>query len=96
MRRPAMSTSAHSIGPPVCSPDTGAPAPGPPRHRNILATGGAGYDQDPPHEQEERLALLARFCHQLGKSPDEPVAGNVLRGFLIHNGVFIQGPVWKG
>jgi hypothetical protein len=27
---------------------------------------------------------------------DAVVAGNVLRGFLIHNGVFIQGPVWKG
>jgi len=21
---------------------------------------------------------------------------NTLRGFLIHNGVFIEGPVWKG
>ena len=27
---------------------------------------------------------------------DAVVAGNALRGFLIHNGVFIQGPVWKG
>ncbi len=27
---------------------------------------------------------------------DAVVAGNTLRGFLIHNGVFIQGPVWKG
>jgi hypothetical protein len=27
---------------------------------------------------------------------DAVVAGNTLRGFLIHNGIFIQGPVWKG
>jgi hypothetical protein len=98
----------------------------------------AGYDQDPPIEQEARLALLTGFCRHLEKSPDElvagclrttkhgdtaisakgrnaiqaaigeyvastgrtdrdaVVAGNTLRGFLIHNGVFIQGPVWKG
>lgn len=98
----------------------------------------AGYDADPPGDQEARLALLDGFCRHQGKSPDElvagclrttklgetaisakgrnavqavieefvastgrsgreaVVAGNVLRGFLIHNGVFIQGPVWKG
>ena len=98
----------------------------------------AGYDDDPPEEQDARLALLAGFCRHAGKSPDElvagclrttktgdtaisakgrtaiqtaieefvaatgrtgreaVVAGNALRGFLIHNGVFIQGPVWKG
>jgi hypothetical protein len=27
---------------------------------------------------------------------DAVVAGNTLRGFLIHNGVFLQGPVWTG
>jgi hypothetical protein len=98
----------------------------------------AGYDSDPPEEQEARLALLAGFCRSESKSPDElvagclrttkvgdtaistkgrnamqaaieefvastgragrdaVVAGNTLRGFLIHNGVFIQGPVWTG
>ena len=98
----------------------------------------AGYDSDPPEEQEARLALLAGFCRREGRSPDElvagclrttkvgdtaisakgrtamqaaieefvastgragrdaVVAGNTLRGFLIHNGVFIQGPVWTG
>ena len=98
----------------------------------------AGYDEDPPVEQEERLAFLTAFRHHLGESPDEVVAGclrttkqgdtaisakgrnaiqtaidefvastgrtdreavvagNALRGFLIHNGVFIQGPVWRG
>ena len=98
----------------------------------------AGYDQDPPAEQEERVAFLTEFCRHLGKAPDElvagclrttkqgdtaisakgrnavqtaidefvastgrtdrdaVVAGNALRSFLIHNGVFIQGPVWKG
>jgi hypothetical protein len=98
---------------------------------------GAGYDGDPPADQEERLGLLAAFCAQVGQSPEELVAsclrttkqgdtaisakgrtamqeaiegfvastgrtgreavtaGNVLRGFLIHNGVFIQGPVWR-
>ncbi len=98
----------------------------------------AGYDTDPPEEQAARLALLAGFCHHLGKHPDELVAsclrttkhgdtgisakgrnamqaaieefvastgrvereavaaGNQLRAFLIHNGVFIQGPVWRG
>ena len=97
-----------------------------------------GYDQDPPEEQQQRLDLLADFCHHVGHSPDELVAGclrttkngdtaisakgrnavqaaidehmaasgrtgrdaivagNTLRSFLIHNGVFIQGPVWTG
>src|SRR5258705_9939468 len=27
---------------------------------------------------------------------DAVVAGNTIRGFLIHNGVFIQGPAWTG
>lgn len=26
---------------------------------------------------------------------DAVAAGNTLRGMLIHNGVFIQGPVWR-
>jgi hypothetical protein len=98
----------------------------------------AGYEADPADEQEARLALLAGFCAQQAKSPDElvagclrttkvgdtaisakgrnamqaaiedfvastgragreaVVAGNLLRGFLIHNGIFIQGPVWRG
>lgn len=97
-----------------------------------------GYDQDPPDEQQDRLALLAGFCRHVGQSPEElvagclrttkngdtaisakgrnaiqaaidafmaatgrtgrdaVVAGNTLRGFLVHNGVFIQGPVWTG
>ena len=97
----------------------------------------AGYDADPPDEQEARLELLAAFCAHVGQSPEELVAsclrttkhgdtaisakgrtamqeaietfvastgrtgrdavaaGNTLRGFLIHNGVFIQGPVWR-
>ena len=98
----------------------------------------AGYDEDPPEEQQARLALLAGFCEGQGQTPDDLVAGclrttksgdtaisakgrnaiqaaigefvaasgltgreavstgNTLRGFLIHNGVFIQGPVWRG
>lgn len=97
----------------------------------------AGYDGDPPDEQQERLGLLEAFCAHMGQSPEELVAGclrttkqgdtaisakgrtamqeaiegfvastgrtgreavtagNLLRGFLIHNGVFIQGPVWR-
>ena len=27
---------------------------------------------------------------------DAVAAGNTIRGFLIHNGVFIQGPAWTG
>ena len=97
----------------------------------------AGYDTDPPEEQERRLGLLAEFCGHVGRSPEELVAsclrttkhgdaaisakgrtamndaieeyvaasgragreavtaGNTIRGFLIHNGIFIQGPAWR-
>ena len=89
--------------------------------------------------QECLLSVLADFCEQTGKSPDELVGGcflrrkatgdlfisakarqrmneaiaefvakmgwsgrdavanaNVVRGFLIHNGVLIQGGAWTG
>jgi hypothetical protein len=89
--------------------------------------------------QERLLGILADFCEQTGKSPDELVRGcllhrkatgdlfisakarismneaiadfvvkkgwsgriavangNVVRGFLIHNGVLIQGGAWTG
>ncbi len=89
--------------------------------------------------QERLLGILADFSEQTGKSPDELVAGcllrkkvtgdlfintkarqamneaisefvakkgwtgrdavangNVVRGFLIHNGVLIQGGAWTG
>ena len=99
----------------------------------------AGHDEDPPEMQERLLGILADFCEQTGKSPDELVSGcflrrkatgdlfisakarqrmneaidefvakkgwsgrdavangNVVRGFLIHNGVLIQGGAWAG
>jgi hypothetical protein len=98
----------------------------------------AGYDEDPPEEQERLLGIVAEFSEFTGRSPDELVAGcflrkkatgdkfisskarqamnesiaefvakkgwegreavqagNLLRGFLIHNGVFIQGGAWR-
>lgn len=99
----------------------------------------AGHDDDPVEMQERLLGILADFCEQTAKSPDELVAacflhkkatgdlfisakarqamneaiaefvakqgwsgrdavanGNVVRGFLIHNGVLIQGGAWTG
>ncbi len=99
----------------------------------------AGHDEDPPEMQERLLGILADFCEQTGKPPDELVGGcflrrkatgdlfisakarqsmneaiaefvakkgwsgrdavanaNVVRGFLIHNGVLIQGGAWTG
>jgi hypothetical protein len=99
----------------------------------------AGHDEDPPEMQERLLGILADFCEQIRKSPDEVVSGcflrkkatgdlfisvkarqrtneaiaefvakrgwsgrdavangNVVRGFLIHNGVLIQGGAWTG
>jgi hypothetical protein len=42
-------------------------------------------------------AAIGEFMAATGRTGREAVvAGNVLRGFLIHNGVFIQGPVWRG
>jgi hypothetical protein len=39
---------------------------------------------------------IEEFTASTGRSGREAVvAGNQLRGFLIHNGVFIQGPVWR-
>jgi hypothetical protein len=98
----------------------------------------AHYEDDPPEERQQRLALLGEFCDYTGQSPEElvtgllrttkagetaisakrreamngtinefvekkgltgreaVVTGNTLRGFLVHNGIFIQGPVWRG
>jgi hypothetical protein len=40
---------------------------------------------------------IAAFVEQRGLTGLEAVStGNVIRGFLIHNGVFIQGPAWRG
>lgn len=40
---------------------------------------------------------IAEFVESTGLEGREAVAaGNVIRGFLIHNGVFIQGPAWRG
>jgi hypothetical protein len=42
-------------------------------------------------------AAINEFMATTGRTDREAVvAGNTLRGFLIHNGVFIQGPVWRG
>lgn len=42
-------------------------------------------------------AAIDEFMAATGRTgQDAVVAGNTLRGFLIHNGVFIQGPVWRG
>jgi hypothetical protein len=42
-------------------------------------------------------AAIEAFVASTGRTGrDAVVAGNALRGFLIHNGVFIQGPVWTG
>jgi hypothetical protein len=42
-------------------------------------------------------SAIDEFMAATGRTGREAVvAGNVLRGFLIHNGIFIQGPVWKG
>jgi hypothetical protein len=42
-------------------------------------------------------AAIDEFVASTGRTGrDAVVAGNTLRGFLIHNGVFIQGPVWRG
>jgi len=42
-------------------------------------------------------AAIEDFVASTGRAGrDAVVAGNTLRGFLIHNGVFIQGPVWTG
>jgi hypothetical protein len=40
---------------------------------------------------------IDEFVTSVGLTGREAVInGNMLRGFLIHNGVFIQGPVWRG
>jgi hypothetical protein len=42
-------------------------------------------------------AAIDQFVAARGQTGREAVvAGNQLRGLLIHNGVFIQGPVWRG
>ncbi len=42
-------------------------------------------------------AAIDEFVAARGLTGREAVStGNTLRGFLIHNGVFIQGPVWRG
>jgi len=99
----------------------------------------AGHHDAPPEVQQHRLTVLAEFCRQFGRDPDELVAycflrkrdsgqrfcsvkrreeinraldafaaeqgwtgkeavvnANIVRSYLIHNGVPIQGSVWTG
>jgi hypothetical protein len=39
----------------------------------------AGYDEDPPEEQERLLGMVAEFSEFTGRSPDDLVAGCFLR-----------------
>jgi hypothetical protein len=42
-------------------------------------------------------AQIIDYVAQTGLTGKDAVtAGNVIRSFLIHNGVFIQGPAWRG
>jgi hypothetical protein len=48
-------------------------------------------------KREAMNATIQEFVEKSGLAGKEAVmAGNSIRGFLIHNGVFIQGPVWRG
>ena len=48
-------------------------------------------------KREAMNATIDEFVQKLGLTGKDAVAtGNAIRGFLIHNGIFIQGGAWRG
>lgn len=63
----------------------------------LLRTTKAGLTAISAKRRENMQAAIDEFVEKRGLSGREAtVAGNTLRGFLIHNGIFIQGRPFRG
>ncbi|MGH8998164.1 MAG: hypothetical protein ACRDY7_02095, partial [Acidimicrobiia bacterium] len=56
--------------------------------------GGTGISAKGRKAMQSAIEEFVAATGRTGR--DAVVTGNTLRGLLIHNGVFIQGPVWRG
>jgi hypothetical protein len=65
--------------------------------KGLFRTTKAGDTAISAKRREAMNVAIEEFVKKQGLTGREAtVTGNTLRGFLIHNGVFIQGGVWRG
>jgi hypothetical protein len=63
----------------------------------LLRTTKAGDVAISAKRREAMNTMIDEFVDKAGLSGKEAVvAGNTIRGFLVHNGIFIQGRAWRG
>lgn len=62
----------------------------------VLRTTKSGDTAISAKRREAMDGTINEFVEKKGLTGREAVVtGNTLRGFLVHNGIFIQGPVWR-
>ena len=63
----------------------------------LLRTTKAGDTAISAKRREAMSATIDEFVEKSGLEGKEAVVtGNMIRGFLVHNGIFIQGRAWRG
>ena len=65
--------------------------------KGLLRTTKEGHTAISSKRREAMNVTIEEFVDKQGFSGrDAVVNGNVLRSFLVHNGIFIQGRAWRG
>ena len=65
--------------------------------KGLLRTTKEGDTAISSKRREAMNATIEEFVEHRGyEGRDAVVNGNVLRSFLVHNGIFIQGRAWRG
>jgi hypothetical protein len=65
--------------------------------KGLLRTTKAGDTAISSKRRETMNTTIDEFVEKLGLTgKDAIVTGNTIRGFLVHNGIFIQGRAWRG
>jgi hypothetical protein len=63
----------------------------------LLRTTKAGDTAISAKRREAMNATIDEFVEKGGHTgKDAVVTGNIIRSFLVHNGIFIQGRAWRG
>ncbi len=63
----------------------------------LLRTTKAGDTAISAKRRETMNAAIDEFVEKAGLTgKDAVVSGNIIRSFLVHNGIFIQGRAWRG
>ncbi len=65
--------------------------------KGLLRTTKAGDTAISSKRREAMNTVIDEFVEKRGLTgKDAIVTGNTIRGFLVHNGIFIQGRAWRG